>query len=775
MRTILQTLMRYKTSTILNIVGLSIAFAACIVIGMQIRYELSYNKHYDDHEQIYLLAESRRGEFEVGLPLPTAVMYRGLPSVEKIGWTNGNSSGYETKAEYVIDGNEQSAKCMRARCDSEFFGVFGFQILQGDLSSFNNEDVVVISDKYAKQLFGDKSPIGENVSIEYPERKDYTIVAVYESHGSNTSVEADVYMAEGEQQLTNVYNYSFDVYAKLKKGVSVEQFEKEATVALQKHLKAVRNYGEEKVIPVAVAITDVMYKVEGRSRNTLYIMMAIALVVMLVGFINFINFAVSTIPLKMKNINLRRVVGATKTELRVSLILTDVVLVVVSFLIGTYLVQMVKTSPFAGLIDDTSFKVNIIVYALSLVAAITIGVLAGLYPAFYSTSFSPSLMLKGRFLMGVGGVRLRKVLIVFQYFVAITFIAVSMFIALQQNFLINIDGGYIKEGIIKVDQEVARRFKNWSGLKEELMSHAQIKDVAFGNTNIGLGNEGGAAGSISNVIDGVEHLMDMAIVSPNFMDFFGIEMLEGRHFGEGKAPVVIANKVLVDKYGYKLGQQLPALPGVELVGICENVNMLNMRKDVLPVVYHNGEIKYPNMGGNYSEVYIKVSGNSKEIFDHIKKTYAEIAPEMDVEVNYFTDVLANVYGDENRTKQMMMGFSLLSIIIALVGVFGLMSFDTRFRRKEISLRKINGATIKQIILMFTMSYLKIVAVAFVLSVPVVYYAVSEWLKGFAYKIELSWWVFAVALLLVVLLTLIIALVQCYKAASENPINSLKDE
>ena len=775
MRTILQTLMRYKTSTILNIVGLSIAFAAFIVIGMQIRYELSYNKHYDDYEQIYLLGENRRGGFRIGLPLPTAIMYRDLPSVEKIGWTGIDASGYETKVEYVIDGNAQSAKCMLARCDNEFFGIFGFPILQGDLSSFNNEDGVVISDKYAKQLFGDKSPIGEIVSITYFERKDYTIIAVYESQGTNTSVEADIYMAEGDRFLTNVYNYSFGVYAKLKKGVSEEQFEKEATQALRKYLVKIKNTRDAKETTDAVAITDVMYKVEGRSRNTLYIMMAIALVVMLVGFINFINFAVSTIPLKMKNINLRRVVGATKTELRVSLILTDAVLVVVSFLIGTYLVQLVKTSPFAGLIDDTSFEVNIIVYALSLVTAVIMGVLAGLYPAFYSTSFSPSLMLKGRFAMGAGGVRLRKALIVFQYFVAITFIAVSMFIALQQNLLINIDGGYIKEGIIKVDQTGDWRFKNISGLKDELMRHTQVKDVAFGNTDMGLGNEGGAAGSIGKRIDGVDHLMEVVIVSPNFLSFFGIELLEGRHFGEDKAPVVIANKSLVDKYDYKVDQPVPALPGVELIGICEDVNMLNMRKDILPVVYHNGDIEYPNTSGYYSEAYIKVSGNSKEIFDHIKKTYAEIAPKMDINVNYFTDVLANAYGDENQTKQMMMGFSLLSIIIALVGVFGLMSFDTKFRRKEISLRKINGATIKQIIQMFTMSYLKVVAVAFVLSVPVVYYAVSEWLKGFAYKIELSWWVFALALALVTLLTLTIALIQCYKSASENPINSLKDE
>ena len=308
-----------------------------------------------------------------------------------------------------------------------------------------------------------------------------------------------------------------------------------------------------------------------------------------------------------------------------------------------------------------------------------------------------------------------------------------------------------------------------------MLKNTKIKDIAFSSDKVGSsygGNESYIKYNDTNID------ISTILVSYNFLDFFGIKVINGRNFTQSdeinKVGTYIMSKMVMDKNSITLGD--PVLDyeknTINIIGICNNSQITNMKTKLRPYLFfvqeNNPFIKLEN-------TYIKVSENSEEIRQYIKDCYKKTDPSISVEITYLTDEIEAIYTDENTSKQIMQAFSLIAIIIALVGVFGLVSFDTKYRRKEIGLRRINGATITNILSMFSSSYIKIMLISFVLSVPLVYYCISQWLEDFPYRIEIYWWVFALALLLVFVLTILISATQTISAAKKNPIESLKNE
>lgn len=814
MKTIFQTLMRYKTSTLLNILGLSIAFAVVIICAMQLRYMHSYNTQYKDYGQLYQASfdqgyklrdengksiKDEDGEesfayyqgFKIGRPFAEA--YKNLPSVEAVGVVQRHTPAYLT---YYINGGERTSKCNYAISDDDFYKAIDFDIIDGEVENFNKYEYCIISDKFAKKLFGDESPIDEPLHFTGwggDAGSIYYIGAVYKSVHSTGEIEEDVFLNTHGANL-DVFWGNYDTYVRLKPNATLEDLKAQAAPVFNDIVKTTMQDSETNFSAGFYNIVEIPYLTHALDKNIIYVFIAIALIIMFIGFINFVNFATSTIPLKIKNINLRRVVGATKEQLRLGIILTDVVTIILAFAGGALLVELIKVLPISHLINDTSFVPNIWAYILSLIAAIIMGVISGLYPALYSTSFQPSLMLKGRLVLGGKGLIMRKLSIGFQYFIALTFITATIFVVRQHNLMLNRESGFIRDGIIKVDHISSefKSFDNYGGLRDKLMQNIAINDVTFGRTSLGIGH-GGFGGNRISVRDssGVSNSDDpnstskhvyytTCPVHTNFLDFFGLKILEGDNLNELNVNGALINKTMADKVNLLVGDIIDR--DLRVAGIYDDINLGDMRTPIMPALFLLGncpDAKRMNRNRDievyYDETYIKVSGSQDDIFNYISDVYEEFAPMIDVEINYFDDVLANNYKTEANVKTLMQAISTLSIIIALIGVFGLMTFETRFRRKEISVRKINGSTTSQIIKMFSISYLKIVVVAFILSAPLVYYVIDKALTRYAYRIDLSWWVFAIALLLVALLTVGIAFIQCYKSANENPINSLKDE
>ena len=769
MKTLLQTLTRYKTSTILNIVGLSIAFAAFIVLAMQIRYDLTYDKHNENYDSLYQLSAAEAtgpNKLNVNWSRPFSIdlagKFQGIETMTLVGEVWGGS--FTIKGDENISGTEQVTTCNGTLTD-----IFSFEFVEGDPNSLAEPNNYIVSQAFVQKYFQGKSPIGSTIETS---KGNGTITAVFKTHPKNGTMTRDIYTNIGKDNVDNYSNWNYVVYLTLAKNTDIKKLTMDINAFMAEKSDM---YYTENLDVILTPMADIRYDVNNQNRGLLYVMIAAALLITVLAFINFVNFTVAMVPIKIKAINLRKVVGASQTQLRANVICEVLTLVFLSLLLSFLLVNIFRNSPFSSIISDASFDNNIIVYIVAVVLSLFSGAVAGLYPAFYSTSFQPALVLKNSYALGTKGTLMRKLLIGFQFFVAISFIAGSIFIQQQHSYMLDKDRGYSKEDIIHVSH--GGSFNKHEVLSEELKSKSFIKDVTFS------GYELGASGSIQNwtrpYSKGSFELMILP-VSYNFLNFFDIDLLKGRDFiksdNNNEGGCYMMSKMAMDKYEFEFTEKILGntyAKRADVVGVCENVYIRNMKEEQKPFAL------YLNCKRGWSSLlnsYIKISEDAPDnVFETITEAYKKVDPTAIIQANYFTERDEFFYQEDNNTKKMMQGFSLVAIAIALVGVFGLVAFDTRFRRKEIGIRRVHGATIKQIILMFGLSYIGIIIISFALSVPLVYYGITIWLESFPYKIEIAWWVFALALLLVVLLTLAISITQSYKAANENPVKSLKSE
>lgn len=768
MKSIFKTLLRYKTSTLLNLVGLSCAFATFIVISMQIKYDITYNSHIKNGDKTYMLYEKsiKTGKIDKWYSRPNATTIKNIvPEIKHL----SIFTKFERITVSIIpsDGKEpifiNPELCF---VEKAFIDVFSFEFIEGNPSPLKNPNSIIISEEFAKKHYGNSSPIGKIIKCP----KEYIIGGVFKTIPNNSSIKHDLFANVGDENLNNSSTSGNHIYMKAHDGISEKQLEQ----SINDNLLNVSNINVDKSeITTSLHLSsmdDIRYKIDNFDKGQIYIMTVMAICILVLAFINFINFATSMIPLKMNNVNLRKIVGATQTELRVNMILEAVTLTVISFAISIVLIEILKDSPYSYIISDITWETNRIIYFIVGILSILIGIISGIYPAFYATSFQPALIIKGNFSLSASGTKFRKILIGFQFFTAISFIAGTIFIQLQHDHMLNRDTGYIKDDIIHVNH--GWYFTKQDQIKEQLLKNSQFKDVTFSYTEFGTNSI--AMGWGRSYSKGSYNILSMP-VAHNFLDFFEIKIDSGRNFIQNdnlsENGYFIMSRLAMDKYGFIPGEQLNGhRKPTDIIGICENISLTNAKVMLEPFAFY---IFGKHPWAHFAEMYVKVSGDPKEIMAYINETYKKIDPHTVISVDFMSDELDIAYGNEKKIKQIMSSISAIAIIIALMGVFGLISFDSRYRRKEIGLRRINGATVKNILAMFSMTYVKIVFISFSLSVPIVYYLISQWLENFPYRIDIYWWVFPIALIIVLMLTTLISVVQSLKAATENPVNAIK--
>ena len=770
MKQILKTIFRYKSFTILNLIGLSTAFAAFIIISMQIRYDTTYNGHVENPDNVYMLNfkfKNRKVDHWFNRQIPIAIK-AATPEIEYLSVLSNLSSN---QLNLRIAENEEPIVIRETivTIEPDFLHIHDFKFIEGDMSSINDYGNIIVSEKFVNKYFGKESPIGKQISAG---NSNFVISGVFESLPQNSSIDANLFVNVADQNINNRNNYNYTVWVKsfdkVDKDLLVQKLE--ASIQNKSVLNAIGSDLENAPKINVTELSAVRGVIESYDEKMVFIMIALAFAIILLASINFVNFATSMAPLKIKGVNLRKVVGATKAELRIGMVGESLTLVIISLILGLIFVQLFLNTSYSSILSDYSFNSNISVYIITIVLSIVVGIVSGLYPAFYTTSFKPALVLNGSYALSASGRRFRSALICFQFFVTISFIVSAMFIQLQHEYMMNRDGGYEKENIIHVEHGFY--FDKYDLLEGELSENADFKGIAFSRDAFGTST--GLMSWGRPYSGGVCKIFSM-VVSDNFLEFFGIKLLSGRDFmptdNLSENGYFIMSKMAMDKYKFLDGESIAGHRGAtEIIGVCENVNIVNMKMEEYPFAFF---IFGKNPWSGLRNGYIKMTGDPTQMVAFIRDTYKKIAPEVIPTISYMTDDFEVAYKEEQTFKQIMIGFSLISIIIALVGVFGLVSFDTRHRRKEIGIRKVNGASINEILSMFSFSYVKFILIGFVVSVPVVYLGVKGWLEQFPYKIDIYWWVFALALLIVFILTMIISIVQSWNAARENPMNVIK--
>ena len=525
--------------------------------------------------------------------------------------------------------------------------------------------------------------------------------------------------------------------------------------------------------------------------TTTYILLAIGIVIVIIAFVNFINFFMAMVPRRIRRVNTEKIFGCTARRLRLGFVGEAIGLVLLGLSLGALIIFYTAPEVSASRFISTSIALeeNGDVVLMMLGAGIALAVIASIYPAWYITSVPPAFAIKGSFGNTAKGRHLRTALLSLQFFIAITLITCTLFVKQQHAYMMGYDIGVKREQLLAVDIDYRASFLTRKAHRPALVSLLEespmIKGVAFSYGRL-VSNGGRSSYGLEVIGEDRKIWMDIQRVTPNFLDVMGIEITEGRNFEPHDAlnpqGAVIYPEYVKKMYNLTMDTRINywsdvsgGLGYTKIVGFCEDVTMQPLQRSTRPTVFFTSD-----KDGFCYHAYVRVTENAdfEAVKEHIRNCFVKLEPKLDpeyIKVQFFDEELAREYEKEKELARLITVFSIVAILIALMGVFGLVFFETRYRRREIAVRRVHGATIKSVLLMFVGQYARMVGIAFLFAAPVSYLIMQRWLQAYAYHISLYWWVFAIALLIVLAVTSAIVLVRSWRAAKEDPINALYKE
>lgn len=509
-------------------------------------------------------------------------------------------------------------------------------------------------------------------------------------------------------------------------------------------------------------------------RETNYVLLGIAFLILFIAGINFTNLTTSLIPLRLKTINTHRVLGCSIYKLRAISLIESIVICLISYILALFIVNDLSYTPIANWVDAdiclSQYKGLILLTAL---IAILTGCLAGLYPAIRSTTYAPALVLKGSFGLSPKGKKVRVALIGFQYTVSIALIIVTLFMGLQNHFMTSSEQlGFNKDQVAIVNLTPEIYAKHKPQYIQKLKDYPGIEDVAFSVYE--LSKEDDMIDLEYARHEDKDVFFKVFYASENFLSVMDIQVEEGRDFtredlNKAQSDYII-NPAAERDFHLHPGDRFNDRT---VLGVSKDFRFNSCRIASSPFVFAlNNDIPNPKL---VSYIRFNSKTNLQEAVAHVRETLKEIDPTFPFEISFYNTILNNLYQKEQTLGKLISLFGIMAILISIVGVFGLVLFETQYRRKEIGIRKINGATTGQILLMFNKTYIRIVSVCFIISIPIAWMGTQQWLENFAYKTPLHLWVFIVAFLIILSVTIGTVTFRNWQAANENPVNSVKSE
>ena len=785
-RNFIRIFQRFKLAMGLNLLGLAAAFVAFLLLMMQWNYDREFDRHDPNAEYIYRIdmGGGDRGKLAVICRPLAEMLMQSSPHIQA--GCLLNSWEFEPVLTVEQNGVRNTFKESMMSVSDGFTDVFHFDLVEGEVKSLADMKHILIPLSVSQKWFGNESAVGKMVFNEMG--NSLTVCGVYRDFPKNSTIGNIIYGSmgnENKQEWSN-WNYNFYIRTDLKDTRAVQEL-----IDSYLNREDVKNSDERLADGVelfAVALPDihsyepVLYDNTPRtSKQTMMLIFSIAIVILLIAGINYTNFSTAISPLRMKNINTQKVLGATSGELRRDLLTESVIVSLFAYLLGILILWNLEQTTLNQLVKaDIHIWNHPFLLLITAGIAIVLGLLAGLYPAYYTTSFEPALVLKGSFGLSPKGRMLRNLLMGFQFIASFALIIGSLFMYLQNRYTHTASLGYDKEALIVSDLSWNSK-KSCTVLENQLKTHPEIAEVTF--TQHPFAMEGDVYMNWGREYKDKDISFNVLCVSPSFPDVVGLKPKEGRNFREGdqqmKFGAFLINEKMQKEYGIQVGDMIDSM---QVVGVVPDYIYGSMRRSITPtalMVYGKQMIEWN--GGSpentYAYIYVKTQKgvNLDDALHIVRGELEKVDPDYPFDVRFFDDVLNQLYKNEQRLTTLITLFSLLAVFISVVGVFGLVVFDSESRRKEIGVRKVLGSTTGEILWMFNKNYLRILVVCFIIASPFAWYGVNGWLQNFAYKIPIYWWVFLIAFLLVSVVTLLTVTYQNWHAANENPVNSIKNE
>jgi putative ABC transport system permease protein len=796
-----RNLLHNKTFSFINISGLTVGITACVLIMLYVLDEMSYDKHHKDGYRIFRVACEVKNEKWVVTPAPLAeALKKDFPEVEQT-----TRLLRFPGVEKMLVRDEQSQKQFFENngyyVDSTFFQIFSYDFKFGDPNTALNEpNTMVISEQIATKFFGEENPVDKvlKIGLSFGEF-NYTIKGVFRNTGNRSHIPANLLLSMNngdvggwvKSQSSWASNGIFHCYVKLKEGTDAKYFESKLQPFLDKHAgEEFKAAGFTKTLFIQplediYSHSDFNYEVAANGNiKYLYIFTSIAIFLLLIACINFMNLSTARSEKRAKEVGMRKVSGATRSALvgqflSESLLMSGLALAFAIILIQL-LIPVFNTLTHKELTLTQFPNIYIWMFALTIVT----GLMSGMYPAFYLSSFKSIAVLKGKLVNAISAVAIRKGLVVFQFTISIVLILGAILIDQQMNYLSNQSLGFDKSLKIILPIQTNEANINVNAFKNELLNHAQVRDIVRGSAYPGVESVTSMLfyGEGKTAQDNVD--MQTTYVEPGYIEILGIKILQGRGFAKeftNDENAVVLNETAIKNLGYTndnaVGKKIyyefqNATHIMNIIGVVKDYHYQSLRQQIKPMALTIA----PLFSGPNSYLIVNVnSHNYADLIATFQTVWNKINPNSPFAYTFLDQDFQKNYEKEELTAQLIQYFTIIAIIIACMGLFGLAAFTAEQRIKEIGVRKVLGARVSQILILLSTDFLKLVMIAIVLSSPLAYFIMNKWLEGFAYRVEIHWWVFVVAGSAAVLIALFTVGYQAIKTAVANPVNSLRSE
>jgi putative ABC transport system permease protein len=807
-----RNLLRNKGFSFINLFGLTIGITCCLLIGLYIANELSFDKYHAKADRIWRVSRkftNPDGSTQLHLghlaPPFAPLLQNEFPDIEE--------------ATRVFSYNATFRRGEQLYFEDQFFAVepgfvniFDVLMIAGDAKTgLTNPMTMMLSESTAKKYFGDnylnENPVGQ--TMKFDSRHDFKITGIYKDFPYNShfhpdflasfSTMRDTNFYGAEQLKTNFGNNAFSTYLLLPKNYPVDKLEAQFPAFLDKVMANV-NMNPDSPKPSTwtslhlMPMTDIHLhghldtEIETNGDiKRIWIFGIIAVFVLLIACINYMNLSTARSATRAREIGVRKVVGAERKEIAGQFLSESVLLAIVATFLGIALAFIAL--PFVNKVIGQQLQVQTswlaMIPLVVLLLAVLTGILAGAYPAFFLSSLSPLKTLKSsKGNLSTGSGLLRKTLVVSQFIISAALIIAVLVVFRQLSFMQNKDLG------VKKDHVIATTFftslaPQYEAFRNEMLSNPAIKNITR-STRLPAGRLLDSFGSAKAQVES-DSLMQSKInlkfvtIDHRFVPTYGLEMAAGRNFredqGADRFESFILNEAAVREMGWQSNEEAVGKRiqyggrDAHLVGVLRDFNFESLHQDILPMI-----VFIPRDSTFFNYISLQLDGNQiTEGIAHVKSTWQKFLPNLPFDYHFIDEDYGKLYEAEQRQGRVFIGFAILAILIACLGLFGLAAFLAQQRVKEIGVRKVLGATTAGIVGLLSKDFLRLVFIALIIATPLAWWLMHKWLDNFAYRINISWWIFAVAAALAIIIAFLTISAQSVKAALANPVNSLRSE
>lgn len=783
----LRNFLRQPGHSVVNVIGLSVAFACAFLILVWVSFELSFDKFHQNNEQIYsVISHVEADGTAQSYPLASAsINVSSIAEAEKV---VSVSTGTRWPHVLCFKPQEGRGECIYLNgvySNENLFSIFNFEITEGDRHPLSKPDQIVISEKMARLLFNTTKVVGKSMMVD--SRKEMIIAAVLKDIPANSSLQFDFAMPFHFLQLEwgiderRLSQNFFNTYIKTTVAIQPELL----TEKLNDERVITKELKEQKVKYQALPLKDWRLKsrFEGGQQiggriDYLVLFIVIGSLLVLIAVINFINMTTARATARAKEIGIRKVTGAFRSSIILQFVGESFFVVLVAVLLAAFATQF--TLPYFNSLLGEQINLSLLTgwvpfYLLAFL--IVVSLLAGLYPAFVLSSFQPARVLKNQFSAGVNGSnKLRQSLLVVQLSVSIGIIIFSGVLYQQLNFITNKNLGFDRSNMIRVEP-TARLFRNFDAFKNEMLKQPSILGIAASNMNPLQADGGNTGVEWSGKSKDQRVTFKTIACTYEFAETFGLKILEGRNF-QPRALDSLNTEVLITEEAAKimnLKQPVGEIIHIGeascvIIGVVNDFHTESLRSSRQPAILYRTDYMHT------SALYVKYQpGTTQASLETLAEAYKKIEPDITMKYWFQDDTFHEIYKTEITASKLVLIFTIVTLIISVMGIAGLATYNVMRKTKEIGVRRVFGASVTQVMQILVNQFSLLLLFAFILAAPLAWLAADRWLTGFAYHIVMPWWVFMATFLCIGIAIVSIICLQGLKTVTTNPSKTLRNE